>query len=309
MRHWTPLIAKSALLAGIVMLMPAVAANGEAELAGGPDTMPNMIVEPDTYRFGYPYRSERGTTPEQCAAQCEREARCAAWSLTPATFKVGPRCELKRKVGTAEPRPGGVSGVALRPYPAAATQTSAGGSERRILPPLNTGAYSPAPPPSAPSQKPINQQPRIIMPATSTAETATPAPRPVAEPKALPKPIPAPQPLQVPAVDAMRRAAPRPQPVAVPAPKPAAPPAPAVNAMTRARPVVSEAIAPLPAPPVAPAAQPATRVAPPPAPPRKPWTERTADDIDYSVQEMDFIPGDREATAGFLSGAPEEPED
>ena len=68
-------------------------------LAGAP-----IVAEENTYRFGYPYRSERGTTVDACALACNRDASCAAWSLTPATFKIGPRCELKRAPGAASYR-------------------------------------------------------------------------------------------------------------------------------------------------------------------------------------------------------------
>lgn len=70
-----------------------------------------ITVETDTYRFGDLYRSDRGTTAEACAKTCDREMACAAWSLTPATFRLGPRCELKRTPGTANHRPGAISGM------------------------------------------------------------------------------------------------------------------------------------------------------------------------------------------------------
>jgi hypothetical protein len=44
---------------------------------------------------------------------------------------------------------------------------------------------------------------------------------------------------------------------------------------------------------------------PPPIQPRTPGTARTHDDVIYSVVDMDFIPGDEEATAGYLDGAPD----
>ncbi|MEM1390276.1 MAG: hypothetical protein AAGG45_04265, partial [Pseudomonadota bacterium] len=74
--------------------------------------------EADTYRFGVAYLSTRGTTPGQCEAACNRDTdRCLSWTLVPATFQMGPRCELKRNVGAQEYRPGAVSGIALRYQP------------------------------------------------------------------------------------------------------------------------------------------------------------------------------------------------
>lgn len=284
-----PTMIKSLLVAACLAAPMAMA---DPALKGGPQPA-DMIIEPDTYRFGYPYHSTRGESVEQCAALCTREARCSAWSLTPATFQIGPRCELKRKVGKAERQPGAVSGLAVRPYASAPPQpVSAPASEtpqRQVLRPVDSGAYRPA-----------QAQPAIIMPSPADMQPVTkPSPKAV--------PISTAKPMAVPAVDAMRRAQPKPQapavkPVKAAAPAPVSPPkaAPTVNAMTRATPKAIQ--------------QPlqvgvTTRKTPPPMPPqtpRKPWTERTADDIDYSVQGMDFIPGDREAAAGFLDGAPED---
>jgi hypothetical protein len=39
---------------------------------------------------------------------------------------------------------------------------------------------------------------------------------------------------------------------------------------------------------------------------RRPWTERSNGDPEYAVQDMDFIPGDEQATAGFVTGIPDE---
>lgn len=64
----------------------------------------------DTYRPGGTYASYRGTTAQDCHAICKAEAQCAAWSLTPATFRAGPRCELKGTAGDTSLWPGAVSG-------------------------------------------------------------------------------------------------------------------------------------------------------------------------------------------------------
>ncbi|MHA7898701.1 MAG: PAN domain-containing protein [Henriciella sp.] len=92
------------LLAAAVMSSPAIAEKPT------PDTI-KIAVETDTYRFGDLYRSERGTTVEACAQMCQQDQVCAAWTLTPATFQIGPRCELKRTPGAASHRPGAVSGM------------------------------------------------------------------------------------------------------------------------------------------------------------------------------------------------------
>ncbi len=99
------------LMAACLFALPANATKPTPDepvpaLAGGP-----LVVETNTYRFGDTYRSERGTSGEACAKICNGDPNCAAWSLTPATFKMGPRCELKTNPGTASHRPGAVSGM------------------------------------------------------------------------------------------------------------------------------------------------------------------------------------------------------
>ena len=95
--------ALSSLVALAVFASPALA---EDALKGGV-----LAFEENTYRFGDLYRSERGTTVEACAEMCTADRACASWSLTPATFRLGPRCELKRTPGEAVSRPGGASGM------------------------------------------------------------------------------------------------------------------------------------------------------------------------------------------------------
>ncbi len=218
MRRLTAFPFAAVLAAAAMVLAPIGSADAEGELLGGPEGSRLNGHTPDTYRFGYPYRSSRGTTPYACASQCDSDATCAAWSLTPATFRMGPRCELKRSIGSSERRPGAVSGIASRFHPKAQPVRQA----------------------SAPSPKPA------LRPlAARTTSTSSP---------------------------------------------------PRVDAMTRSvsRPIESPVqIHPEPGPP------------PPTIQPRKPWTERTQDDLIYSVEDMDFIPGDKEATAGYLDGAPD----
>ena len=90
-------------LAVALIAAPALA---DTSLDGGP-----LTVEDNTYRFGDLYRSERGTTIEACAKMCSSDSVCASWSLVPATFRMGPRCELKQTPGEAVSRPGAVSGI------------------------------------------------------------------------------------------------------------------------------------------------------------------------------------------------------
>lgn len=94
------------LLAATFLATPAFAEQSAPEI----ETI-EIAVENDTYRFGDLYRAQRGTTVEACALICRQESACASWTLTPATFRMGPRCELKRTPGAASHRPGAVSGI------------------------------------------------------------------------------------------------------------------------------------------------------------------------------------------------------
>lgn len=92
-------------IAALLATAPALANKPAPDtLAGGPadsgqDAAPTLFVEANTYRYAQPYRSERGTSPESCAHICSSDTACAAWTLTPATFQIGPLCELKRTPG------------------------------------------------------------------------------------------------------------------------------------------------------------------------------------------------------------------
>ena len=98
------------LIAASLLALPAAATKptpeAEPALAGGP-----MLVQDNTYRYGDMLRSEPGTSVEVCAAACDKDARCAAWTLTPATYSRTPSCELKSNPGAASYRPGAVSGL------------------------------------------------------------------------------------------------------------------------------------------------------------------------------------------------------
>lgn len=78
----------------------------DLELAGAP-----LVIQENTYRFGDLLRSEPATSVDACAAACHQDARCLAWSVTPATYTNEGRCELKANPGTASYRPGAVSGI------------------------------------------------------------------------------------------------------------------------------------------------------------------------------------------------------
>jgi len=104
----------SVLMVAGLMALPANATKPTPDepmpaLAGAP-----LLVEDHTYRFGQTIQSEPGTTAEACAASCDLDARCMAWSLTPVAYDVAARCELKSNAGAATYRPGAVSGLTER---------------------------------------------------------------------------------------------------------------------------------------------------------------------------------------------------
>lgn len=279
--------------------------------------------EPDTYRFGYPYNILRGTSPGQCEQMCNRDQSCAAWSFVPATFQVGPRCELKRSVGSQINRPGAVSGIAIKFHPvpqrsvqAPAAQTSVRQTYRpapQAAPrPVQTTRImsAPQPAPAQPYQmKELMGGPTTVRSGQDTPGRITRAPAPQPAPVAAPTVYAGPRPLtQMPNAVTRRPAAPQPaQPATRPAPPPARP-------VPQFQMVPEDEMAPAPAPvqataPVATAPTSTGGVAISPAAPiqnrRKPWTERSNGDPDYSVGDSGFIPGDEEATAGFVDGLPE----
>ena len=320
--------ALSSLIALAVFAAPAFA---EDTLQGGV-----LAVEDDTYRFGDLYRSERGTTVEACAQMCTADMACASWSLTPATFRIGPRCELKRTPGEAISRPGATSGMSetwqMDPARHAAMryQPSVPASRQPAAVPLDQLRPSPIPrtfgdplPVREPellgaptAQSSAQAQPvkvSTVAPPKQTqsvevyrgpgegvvpeyvkqpAPTKTPAPykEPVRE---TPKPVykdPARQaPTAQPAVSnfnaVVRRQSQTPQTVAAPAQRPEPNPVPAPT--------------PTPVPEAIPA--PISE----PAPQRVPWTERTGNTPNYSVGGSGYVPGDEDATAGFVEGLPE----
>lgn len=78
----------------------------DLELAGAP-----LVIQENTYRFGDLLRYEPASSVDACAEACHLDARCVAWSVTPATYTVPGRCELKSNPGAASYRPGAVSGI------------------------------------------------------------------------------------------------------------------------------------------------------------------------------------------------------
>lgn len=173
----------------------------------------------------------------------------------------------------------------------------------------------------APPQAPVAPQPvKVVQTPKRLAPPAAPQPAPVriALP---PKPAPG-QPVEVLRGPAQGVA---PEYVKQPAPQQPAPPKahplygtpPRVESTPRARTVFRDPARDKAALPTtddynavlrresqAPAAQP-VKAPTPTAPSRAPWTERESAAPDYSVGGTNFIPGDEDATAGFIEGAPE----
>lgn len=287
---------RRALTASAIAFAAALTAQAE-------NVAPAAAYETDTYRVASPYQSLRGSTPEACAAACERDLACQAWTLTPPTFRIGPRCELKSSPGDARNQPGAVSGLSTPvPHPAAATP-----------PPEPAPPPAPAEPKPAPAPVDVPLKPRPApdalagapQAASPQASAAPPPPqqnvvrrtreRTIVETRTVPGEVPA-----------------TPAPPAFEAP-PATPEAPAT--------VTLEPLPPVPTlrprdPAPAPSVPTPTPVQPKPAPPRQPppWvsdaerpalpspTERGA--RTYSVQDIDLLPGDIEDSAGIAGRLP-----
>lgn len=289
--------------------------------------------EPDTYRFGYPYAAMRGTSPGQCEMMCNRDDSCSAWSYVPATFQMGPRCELKQSVGSQSYRPGAVSGIANKyhPVPRTTIQPKAVHPASRPVqqpvqrpaissaPPIRTTRAAPQPMPTRPAE-PYPMRELLGGPTSVTSgaavtgrvtRPAAPAPQPSPAPTVYPQTAAPRQLTQAPNA-VMRRPAPAPQ--SAPQPVRQAPPPPA-RPVPQFQMVPPEEAAPaqVQTAPVATAPMSSGGVSITPAAPiqnrRKPWTERSNGDPDYSVGDSGFIPGDEEATAGFVDGLPEADEE
>ncbi|MEO1554090.1 MAG: PAN domain-containing protein [Pseudomonadota bacterium] len=341
------------LFAAMVFAGPALAEKPKPEV--------RITYEADTYRFGTTYRSERGTSIEDCAMLCSRDGKCASWSLTPATFRIGPRCELKIAPGAASHRPGAASGMAevwqmdADRHAELRYQTQIPASRQPAAVPLDQ--LRPSPAPRVFGDPPPVREPEL-MGGPETRISAVMRPAPVqASPEVM---IVPPQSVSAPRVTAVAAApksvAPSPRPVitqvaVAPAPKDAAPkqpvevlrgpgqgetpkyvkqPAPVEPHPLYRAPVRDEATPSArmvfkdpslnKAPAVSttadynavlkresqtPKAQPAAAPVQMLPAPRAPWTERDGTTPDYSVGGSDFIPGDEDATAGFVDGVPE----
>mgnify|MGYP001799415634 CR=1 FL=1 len=299
------------LIALVILTAPALA---EDALQGAP-----FAVEDNTYRFGDLYRSERGTTVDDCAQMCTTDSACASWTLMPATFRMGPRCELKRTPGQAVSRPGATSGMSeywqMDPSRHAAMryQPSVPESRQPVAVPLDQLRPSPVPRTFGdplPVREPITREPELLGASTQTAPPTAPsvkaavievptqtvevyrAPGEGVVPDYVKQPVPPePHPLYK---EPTRQAG---QPVfrdpALKRPAPT-PVASDLNAVMKRQSQAPETVA---APAPAPVAKPATL--------RLPWTERDGAAPDYSVGGEGYVPGDADATAGFLDGVPE----
>ena len=147
-----------------------------------------QVRENDTYRPAGTYATLRGSTPAACAAACESDAQCRAWSLTPPTFRAGPKCELKSVDGQPVERVAAVSGVltpSSTPVSVAYTPPAANIPPAPSQPQAAEArppAAQPAAPRPAPSgnvqQQPLNDPARQPLPAqpASTSNADRPWP-------------------------------------------------------------------------------------------------------------------------------------
>lgn len=290
-----------AATAALFATAPALATKPTPEtLAGGPEAeAPGLFVENNTYRFAQPYRSERGTSPESCAHMCSSDNNCASWSLTAATFQMGPRCELKRTPGRTSYRPGTVSGLSAKlmmdPTRDAVMRYDVSVPESRQPEAVELDALAPSP------------APRVFGDPLPPSEPELQGADAVMAPAPVPAPSPSPKPAKLGQMDPMPAAAPLKltEPVSV-----APVSAPVIKAAAKPEPVIATAQAPAPttiaAPPPAPVAlaQPTAEPAAKQGAPiafRTPWTERQGSDADYSVEDGDFVPGDEDASAGLVT--------
>ena len=277
-------------------------------LAEKPQPEVNITYEADTYRFAEVYRSERGSTVEACAMMCSRDQACASWSLTPATFRIGPRCELKTSPGAASHRPGAASGMSemwqMDSGRHADMRFQPGVPNSRQPPAVPVDQVRPSPVPRTFGDPPPVREPELMGGPKTQVSAVLRRTDTVVEVQ--PEVMVAPQ---------HPPATPRPAPVkiAVAPARAEAPTEPAPKARmvfkdpsrdVAALPTTDDYNAVLKRERQAPAPQ-AAKAPAQPAPARTPWTERDGTAPDYSVRGTDYIPGDEDATAGFVDGAPE----
>nr|WP_070960611.1 PAN domain-containing protein [Hyphomonas sp. Mor2] len=139
------------------------------DLAGAP-----LVVRENTYRFGALLRSEPGTSVDACAAACHADARCQAWTLTPAAYSAEARCELKSNPGASSYRPGAVSGISesLRMQPEMRYQVSVPeGYQPAPVEELEGAPVDAAKAESAPMKRAESKPPKALPDLLGTTET------------------------------------------------------------------------------------------------------------------------------------------
>lgn len=290
------------------------------------------------------HSSTRGTTPEDCEAQCSANRRCLSWKLTKPTFRTGPRCLLslsdvpaqtpvasgpsRLATPSASAKPSTFPAPDLRrlesaPAPASRAEPVYRGKEGRSVLPRETGAPSrliiqPAPHSAADIAPDLRPQTSAALPTPVAAQRVQPETRASASPVALPGSMPA---LSAPSSETSRTSVTTPTVTrrvvstrSIPAPPPMiARPNAESAAATPVKPQSSLAAPSPPSaiPPRPPSASPATNegLKPLPGAPRvtsgaderPPLPRRRLEDApSYSVQSMEILPGDYEATAGYL---------
>ena len=194
MRHRLYNTGRLSGLAALACVLSGLAA-ADITMAADNDGIP---AETDTYRVGHTYQSMRSSGLQACAAACADDQRCTAWSITPPTFRIGPRCELKSSAGQSQPRAGYVSGLsadvvtaqqaaaAPRTNTAVAAATSPPVERREMassssVPPNEAAVSHLLPTPVGPSAEPTPQTPTPVSRATR---------RPAPEPGQVPSPPP-----------------------------------------------------------------------------------------------------------------------
>ena len=324
------------LIAGLMFALTASAHNHSADKTPHyvPVTDPMPGHEIDMYRYGQMIAAMRGTSPESCEQACSQDARCASWSLVPASFQIGPVCELKATLGQQAYRPGTISGLAIRLQMGPSQIQPVRQTARPVAQPRQVAQPRPVEDPPIRLARP--DAPAVDMLAGGLAPGMTRQPQPApqqvvpVQPRYVPESPKGPQ--ETRSVPQFQMMAPAPQgrlpegqavPVqpmgqmvpaqqsrqAAPAqgrPQMAPPPQNWQSAPAQGRPQM----APPPQNWQSAPAQSRSQMAPPPQSqpvrpnylpaPRQPWTERVSGQSGYSVNEgMDYVPGDEEATAGY----------
>ncbi|WP_158085647.1 PAN domain-containing protein [Henriciella aquimarina] len=151
--------------------------------------------EKNTARTGPAYSSVRGSTPDACASLCAEDSQCRAWTLTPPTFRIGPRCELHDTPGEVIAQPGAVSGrmPSRAPDTAAAPVTPAAPvveAPIQDIPPEPAPApVTETPPPAKPALRRSEAPALEGAPEPGLQESSEP-PAPAMSPPPAPKPAP-----------------------------------------------------------------------------------------------------------------------